>query len=63
MKITFFEWMGRVDAAMIKISGLHSDCIDDFCYRDWYDDGKSPAATAKAALANAGYDRSVTYCR
>lgn len=63
MKLTFKEWMIKVDTALVRASGLDSDCIEDFGYYDAFHDGMSPTAAAKAALANAGWDRNVQYYR
>lgn len=63
MKLTFNEWMVKVDTALVRVCGLDSDCIEDFGYYDAFDEGMSPTAAAKAALANAGYDPKVKYYR
>ena len=60
---TFNAWMAKVDEALTKISGLNSDCIEDYDYYDAFDQGKTPTQTARAALANAGWDRTVRYYR
>ena len=49
----FTEWMRQVDKAIEKRTGMVSADIDDFCYRDCFDDGRTPASTASAAIRNA----------
>lgn len=49
-KPTFSEWMQQVDAIIWRRVGCGADDLADFCYRDWYDEGVSAAATARAAI-------------
>lgn len=51
MRITFEQFMDRVNQHMrAKFYGLDSFDIADYPYRDAYDDGMSPQATATAAI-------------
>lgn len=47
---TFEHWMRAVDNVLSSIAGLVSEDLPDYCYADAYEDGYSPAATAKRAL-------------
>ncbi len=53
MKMPFDEWMQHVAWHINNMSGYLPDDLPDYCYRDAYDDGKSPKTTAKAAIKNA----------
>lgn len=55
MKMTFEEWLSRVDLSIQSLVGLTHDDIDDWCYRDAYEDDVSPAVAARRALSNAGF--------
>lgn len=50
MKIMFEDWMKQVDREIERIAGMFSGDLSDVCYRDWFDDGVSPARAAKRAL-------------
>ena len=53
----FSAWLLRVDAIVSKRIGLGIDDIDDFCYRDAFEDGSTPAECARDAIrAAAGLD-------
>lgn len=47
---SFETWMKAVDSACIKRSGVSIHDLPDVCYRDWYEDGMSPALAARAAI-------------
>lgn len=49
-KKTFEEWMRAVDVAIAARVGLGSSDLPDCPYRDWYEDGKTPAGAASAAI-------------
>lgn len=49
--MSFKEWMAKVDAILIKKCGLDSRDLEDWMYADAFEDGYSPAAAARAALA------------
>lgn len=51
----FKGWMDEVNAAMDDIAGVTSDDIEDYAYRDAYDDDLSARSAAKRALRNAGF--------
>ncbi len=51
----FAAFMQKVDAYLSRRVGLVSADLADYCYRDAYDDGDSPAEAARAALRNEGY--------
>lgn len=55
MKSSFEAWMAKVNAYVEKLAGLSADDLPDCCYRDWYDDGVSPANAARRALKCAEY--------
>jgi hypothetical protein len=50
---TFEQWMTAVDAAVERLCGLSASDLPDVCYRDWYEDGISPATAARRAVRNA----------
>ena len=52
--LTYQEWMDKVDAAVQRKTGLGAMDLDDFCYRDAYEEGEAPGRTAAAAIRNAG---------
>lgn len=47
---TFEEWKRAVDACVEARLGLGADDLPDFDYRRAYDAGRTPAATAAAAI-------------
>lgn len=51
---SFGEFMKKVNSALEKKCGLGAGDMEDYCYRDAYDDGDSPSAVARAVLANSG---------
>lgn len=52
-KLSFDEWMTEVDRYLRERHGVESGDIDDWKYRDDYDEGISPMASARRALRNA----------
>lgn len=49
-KRSFEEWKKQVDQAINQICGLSSDDLPDQPYRDWCEDGVSPATAARRAV-------------
>lgn len=45
----FTEWMAKVDAALLKATGLDSRDLPDWDYVSAYEDGFTPSAAARAA--------------
>jgi hypothetical protein len=52
-KLTFEQWKKSVDAIIGSLCGLSADDIDDWCYRDDYDNGLTPKRSAQRAIRNA----------
>ena len=50
MKLTWRQWMDKVNAVIVQRTGLGADDLDDFCYRDWYDNGETATNAARAAI-------------
>ena len=50
MKISFEDWMKEVNKEVESAVGMSANDLPDYCYRDAYDDGKSPKSVAKAAI-------------
>jgi len=48
--IGFDMWKRRVDSAVERAASLSADDLPDCPYRDWYDDGISPAVAARRAI-------------
>lgn len=46
--------MQEVDKVLDRICGVCSLDLSDYCYRDAYDDGRTPSSVARAALRNSG---------
>lgn len=54
VKITFEQWMVRVDAAIgSRLYGLTHMDLPDCCYRDWFDAGVGPSVAANRAISMA----------
>lgn len=52
----FYAWMKMVDERIAaELGGLDSGDIDDWNYRDAYNDGVDPTTAALEALENAGF--------
>lgn len=54
MKISFDAWKKLVDRAVIALSGLSADDLEDCPYMDWYENGTKPETAAKRAVKRAG---------
>lgn len=52
----FKAWMRAVDQKISLKVGLSADDLPDVCYRDWFDDGLSPAKAAARAIRSARDD-------
>jgi hypothetical protein len=48
--LPFAQWMHSVDLTIQRITGLSADDLPDYCYRDAYEDGLSPAQAARRAV-------------
>jgi hypothetical protein len=46
----FDIWMAKVNAIIIRKTGLDSNDLPDFCYADQYEDGATPSQAAAAAV-------------
>lgn len=49
-KLTYEEWKRQVNACVHTLTGLDADDLPDFAYRDAYEAGRTPAATARAVF-------------
>lgn len=50
-KLSFDDWMKLVDFHIARmLSGLTSDDLPDYLYRDAYDDGHIPHTVARRAI-------------
>lgn len=54
-KPTYEAWYGSVSAYMETTIGLSPDDLADQPWQIWYDEGLSPRAAAKEALAEEGF--------
>ncbi len=52
-KLSFTDWMAKVDAIIIAKTGLSSDDLPDLLYDNEYEDEATPLEAAKAAIAAA----------
>lgn len=52
-KLDFVRWKLLVDRVCVQLCGLHPDDLEDWRYKSDYDENRSPAASAKRAIANA----------
>lgn len=52
----FRAWMRKVDAALETLSGMTSDELPDFPYRDYHDAGEPPISTAVAVLEELDFE-------
>lgn len=53
-RIEFTAWKREVDRIMQALCGLTADDIDDWRYSADYEEGRSPGASARRAIKNAG---------
>lgn len=51
-RLTFAEWLRKIDAILASRLGMTHEDLPDCCYRDWYDDGISPSRAAGLAITN-----------
>lgn len=49
-KMTFMEWMGKVDNIVWEKMGCSVRDLPDCMFLDWYDDGVIPAYAARWAI-------------
>lgn len=54
-RLSFEDFMKRVDAHIMLKVGIGVDDIEDYDYRIAYDSGETAKDTAMAALENAGW--------
>lgn len=52
-RMEYDKWKAMVEVILVRLIGIDSEAIPDFDYRKAYTAGKSPWATAKAAIAAA----------
>lgn len=50
-RMTFTEWMAKVDAIIMKKFGLDSRDLIDWDYHGAFEDGYTPAQAAREAIA------------
>lgn len=53
---TFRSWMVEVDREIQVRCGLQAEDIEDWTYRDAFDDGMDPEEAAIQALENSGWE-------
>jgi len=46
----FNVWFAKVNAIILRKTGLCADDLPDYCYRDAYDDGATAVNTANRAI-------------
>jgi len=51
----FRHWMLRVNNSVVIRTGLDVEDLADMPYRDWFDDGLTPAQAARLALQSEGF--------
>lgn len=49
-KLTFEEWMQKVNEDLVRLCSMGSDDLPDWRYRDDYDDGMTPLRSALRAI-------------
>lgn len=52
MKLTFKQWMKRVDRLLKSALGLSSTDLSDKCWRDMFDDGITPREAASDIISD-----------
>ena len=55
-RMSFEQWMAKVDAILMKKCGLDSRDLDDWRYADAFEEGESPAHAARDAYEAANGD-------
>jgi len=55
IKMTFKDYLRKVNNYCERFVGLSKDDLVDYCYQDAYEDGVSASACAKRAIKNSGY--------
>lgn len=50
VKKSFEAWKKAVDAEILRRTGMTSDDLEDYSYRDCYDNGVSPKNAAAGAI-------------
>lgn len=51
----FKAWLAKVDAALIRISGVGMDDLPDDDFVGMFEEGLSPVAAARRVLVEAGW--------
>lgn len=51
--LTWEQWKGAVNAAVIRKTGIDADSLPDWNYRDAFEKGMSPSKAAAAVVRNA----------
>lgn len=52
-RLTYEQWKGAVNAAVIRRVGLSADDLPDWNYRDAYESGMTPLRAAAKVIKNA----------
>lgn len=55
MELTFKQWMAQVNREVSRIAGLSVYDLADQPFRDWYEDGLTPAEAAEETLMDEGF--------
>ena len=50
----FNAWLAKVSEQIDKLCSLSIDDLDDYCYREAYEDGQTPSMVARHAIKNSG---------
>lgn len=53
-KLSFEDWVARIDTELDALVGLSHDDLPDWDYRSAYEEEMSPKAAAMKAIKNAG---------
>lgn len=51
--LTWEQWKGAVNAAVVRSTGMSADDLPDWNYRDAFDKGMQPSRAAAAVVRNA----------
>lgn len=54
-RMGFEAWMAAVDRAVMRRAGVSASDLADMPYRDWHEDGVSPADAARKLLIEEGW--------